>query len=211
MADRLSVYNGALLHLGSEPLASLSEEGTKRRKLDAAWDSVVKWCLSQAYFNFSIRTAEISVDEDVEPLFGYQFAFSKPEDWVRTAAMSADEYCQLPLIRYRDETGYWFSDIDPMYVQYVSDDASYGFNVGAWPETFVAFVEYALAHKTCKAVTGSSDGTDTLYKKTVRAKRDAANKDAMDDPATKFLPSGRLVASRGGAGLGSREGRYRSG
>ncbi|PAQ00906.1 hypothetical protein LRP31_25455 [Mesorhizobium mediterraneum] len=207
----MEIYNGALLHLGSEPLASLVEEGTKRRKLDAAWDSVVKWCLNEAYFNFSIRTVEVSEDEDVETLFGYQFAFSKPDDWVRTAAVSADEYCQLPLIRYRDENGYWYADIDPIYVQYVSNDEEYGLNIGAWPETFVVFAEYALAQKVCKAVTGSSDGTDTLYKKMIRAKRDAANKDAMDDPATKFLPEGRLVSSRQGSRLGSREGRFRAG
>jgi hypothetical protein len=211
MSDRLGIYNGALLHLGSEPLASLSEEGPKRRKLDAAWDSVVRWCLNEAYFNFSIRTIELSEDEDIETLFGYQFGFSKPTDWIRTAALTTDEYCQLPLIQYRDEAEFWYTDVDPIYVQYVSSDEAYGFNVGAWPETFVAFAEYALAQKVCKAVTGSSDGTDTLYKKMIRAKRDAANKDAMDDPATKFLPEGRLLRSRGQAGLGSREGRFRAG
>lgn len=209
MTTRLAVYNGALLHLGSEPLATLSEEGTKRRKLDAAWDSVVEWCLEQAYFNFSIRTVELAHDEDVETLFGYQFAFSKPEDWVRTAALSPDEYCQIPLLQYRDEVGFWYSDVDPIYVQYVSDDAEYGLNLGGWPTTFATFVEYALAHKACKGITGSSDGVDALYKKMIRAKRDAANKDGMNEPATKFPPSGRLVGSRGSTG--GREGRYRAG
>jgi hypothetical protein len=209
MADKLGVYNGALLHLGSEPMVALTEDGPKRRKLDAAWDSVVKWCLEQAIWNHALRSAKVDASPSLATSFGYSFVFEKPNDWIRTGAISTDEYGRVPLLEYEDRTDFWLADVDPLYVWWVSNDPDYGLDLGRWPETFTTFVEYALAHKACKAITGSSEGRDALKKEMIRAKRDAANKDAMNNPATKFPPTGRLVASRGGSR--SREGRYRAG
>jgi hypothetical protein len=31
-----------------------------------------------------------------------------------------------PLTDYADEVAYWFSDLDEIYVRYVSDDANFG-------------------------------------------------------------------------------------
>lgn len=209
MASKLGLYNAALLHLGQGPLGALTDEGSARRKLDAAYDDIAKWCLEQGFWNHAIRTVELYNDDDSATLFGYSFVYSKPTDWVRTCALSADEYLRLPLLNYKDADGYWYADIEPIYLEYISNDASYGMNLGSWPQTYTTFVEYALAHKVCKAVTGSSEGSENLYKLMIRAKRDAANKDGMNEPVTKFPPTGRLIGSRG-TSFG-REGRYRAG
>jgi hypothetical protein len=44
--------------------------------------------LAKGMWNFAIRSVELHEDEDVEPLFGYQYAFSKPDDWVRTVSIN---------------------------------------------------------------------------------------------------------------------------
>lgn len=209
MASKLGIYNAALGHLGQEPLASLSEEGTARRKLDAAYDDVVEWCLEQSFWNFAMRSVKMEASPSLSTDFGYSYVFEKPDDWVRTAALTTDEYGKSPLLRYEDRTDFWLADDDELYLWYVSNDSDFGLDLGRWPQTFTTFVEYALAHKTCKGISGSSEGRDDLYKFMIRAKRDASNKDAMNEPVTKFPPTGRLVASRGAAF--NREGRYRAG
>ncbi|MGE0231431.1 MAG: hypothetical protein AB7O39_03160 [Flavobacteriaceae bacterium] len=211
MTDKLSLYNGALLHLDEEPLASLSETGNKKKKLDAAYDSVFRWCLEQGFWNFALRAVTLEPSDSLTSEFGYSLVFEKPDDWIRTAAMSADEYGRIPLLNYEDRKDYWLADIEPIYLWYVSNDADYGADLGKWPESYVNFFQYALAHRICGAVTGGQSRKQELLEMMMRAKRDASNKDGMNQPATRFPPSGRLVASRGGSGLGSREGRYRAG
>jgi hypothetical protein len=51
-------------------------------------------------------------------------AFAKPTDWVDTSAVCQDEYFRVPLLQYADEVGYWFADLDEIYVKYVSDGAT---------------------------------------------------------------------------------------
>ena len=203
MASKLGVYNAALLHLGQEPLSALSDEGTARRKLDAAYDDVVEWCLEQGFWNHAMRLVEMEASPSLSTDFGFTFVYEKPDDWVRTAALTTDEYRKSPLLEYEDRTDYWLADVEPVYLWYVSNDADYGLDLGRWPQTFSTFVEYALAQKTCKGITGSSETRDDLYKLMIRAKRDASNKDAMNEPS-KFPATGSWVRSRGTSGSSDR-------
>ncbi len=209
MASKLGLYNTALLHLDQEPLAALTDEGKGRRALDAVYDDIVEWCLEQGFWNFAMRLVKMEASPSLDTDFGYRFVFEKPDDWVRTAALSTDEYRSHPLLQYEDRTDFWLADVDPLYLWYVSNDTDYGLDLGRWPQTFTTFVEYALANKICGSVTGSQSRREDLYKLMIRSKRDAANKDAMNEPVTKFPPTGRLVASRGYGR--NREGRYEAG
>jgi hypothetical protein len=59
---------------------------------------------------------------NVDPAFGLAYGFTKPSDWIRTAGVCSDERFATPLIQYKDEAGYWYADITPIYVRYVSND-----------------------------------------------------------------------------------------
>lgn len=211
MATKLGVYNGALFHLDTEALVSLTEEGKKRRALDTAYGDVVQACLEAGLWNFAMRSVEMESTPSEATDWGYTYVFDKPDDWVRTAALTTDEYGKSPLLQYEDRSDFILTDVEPIYLWYVSNHEEYGLDLGKWPQSFTDYVEYALAHKTCGVVTGGSEKKDTLYKKMIRAKRDAASKDAMNQPVTRFPPAGSLVGSRLGRGLGSREGRFRAG
>ena len=139
--DRLKIYNGALQIIGDRRLAGLSENVKARHELDAVWqDGGVQYCLEQAQWNFAMRTAMITYDPDVDPAFGYQHAFEKPTDWVNTSAVCQDEYYNVPLLQYADEVGWWFADITPIYVKFVSNGDDYGMNLAKWPYSFTEFV-----------------------------------------------------------------------
>lgn len=208
--SQLSLYNGALLVIGEGKLASLTEEREARYLLDDAWDrGAVKACLEAGDWNFAQRTRRATYDPDVTPTFGFRYAFSKPTDWVRTSAISDDEYFgrSLTNYEYRDEAGYWWCDLQTIYISYVSDDAAYGTDYSLWPESFTDFVEHYLAAKIIPRVRQAASKREEVEARFEKARRDAMNKDALRDGA-KFFPEASWARSRhggrGGRGRGNR-------
>lgn len=197
---RLAVYNEALRILGSRKLASLTEDRKPRHLLDDAFGSDnagVISCLERADWNFATRTVKAEFDPGVEPPFGYRRAYSKPNDFVRLTTLSADEYMRDPMTHedYNDEAGYWFSDIEPLYVRYVSDGDDFGLNSGNWPRSFKQLLAAYLAEETCEAITNSSEHLAKARGIGKEALAHAKSRDAMDE-GVKFPPIGRWVTSR---------------
>lgn len=106
-------------------------------------------------WNFAIRSAMYDYSPSIEPEFGFRRAFNKPEDFVRTAGVCEDEYFRCTLAEYNDEAGFWFADLDVIYVRYVSDDEQYGGDLSLWPPNFTAFVEAWFALQIAPRLTGS--------------------------------------------------------
>jgi hypothetical protein len=102
-------------------------------------------------------------------------------------------------LRYEDEAGYWYSDLDTIYVQYISDDNTYGLNIGEWPESFM---KYVVLYFASEIILGLGKGQIKL--KNIIALRDAALKTAKSkakqSEPTRFPPTGSWVNSRGGRG-----------
>jgi hypothetical protein len=196
MADRLAIYRGALRLLGNAAgLSSLTEVNPARYRLDEAWQPAVDYLLAKGLWNFAIRSVELSNDEDVEPLFGRQYAFSKPEDWVRTASMSSDGTFSTSYEQYEDEGDYWYADTDPLYVKYVSNDSSYGWNIGAWRQPFSKALEAYLAYECglpISADKGNRNDMNTLFRSLLK---EAKTLDAVDE-RVQYSPTGRLVRAR---------------
>lgn len=193
MATKLGLYNAALRHLGETPLASVTESRPSRRALDAAYaDGFIDAVLEAGQWNFASRASELTYEPSITPGFGYSRAFTQPDDFIRLLAISADEFFNVPLLEYSEEAEHWFCEHDTLYVKYISNDASYGGNLGAWPETFTVYAGYVLAERIAASVNASK--LEDVVKLCRRAKTDALSKDAMADP-TKFLPMGTWAAS----------------
>jgi hypothetical protein len=205
--SRLALYNSALLIMGERAIASLTENVKARRSLDSAWnDNAVKYCLEQGQWQFAMRTERIDYDPDVDVEFGYQFAFNKPDDWVLTSAFCSDENFRSPLSLYHDETDYWYSDTNPIYVRYVSNDATYGGDLSRWPSTFCDYVATYLASKTALDITGSRDIVAEIMRPRMglldRALLKAKNRAAMTQGAQRPAPGSWVMARAGNHGRG---------
>jgi len=138
------LYNNALLLCGERFLASLSEDREPRHLLDQVYNSNgIDYCLEQAQWWFAMRAVMIDYDPSISPDFGYQKAFTVPEDWIRTSALCSDEYFKTPLLCHAAEPDYWYADITPIYVKYVSNDTAYGGDLSRWP---ASFADYAAAY-----------------------------------------------------------------
>lgn len=199
---RLNLYNDALLICGERFLSSLSEERKPRRLLDQVWDSDgVRFCLETGQWQFAMRAQQIYHDPDISPSFGYVHAFNKPDDWVNTSAVCSDERFNTPLLQYADELEYWYADIEPIYVKFVSDDDDYGGNLALWPASFAEYVSAYFASRVIMDLTSDKVKMDALLDPNkgilVTRKKTALNMAAMTRP-TSFLAPGRWVSARWG-------------
>jgi hypothetical protein len=199
---QLTLYNKALLLMGERSLASLSEEREPRRRLDEVWDSgaAVKYCLEQGQWNFAMRTVQVDYDTNIEPDFGYQRAFEKPSDWVITSALCADENFRVPLLEYWDEAGYWYANLDTIYVRYVSNHVTYGLDYTLWPESFREYVEEYLCSKVVLAISEDDDKEAASLKRLRKKLLTAKSRAAMSDP-TSFPAQGGWSSARQGRGF----------
>lgn len=203
MTTRLALYNGALLELGERELSALTDNVTARTTLDRVWnDNLVDFVLGQGQWRWARRTSELVPAPAVTPDFGYRLAYEKPSDHVRTCGMYSDEYGQNPLTAYVFEQGYFFTDIEPIYLTYVSNDAQYGGDLSLWDEEFVRYVQVYMASRVCVRLTQDKDRAADLKKEAKKLLLDAKSGDAQEGP-TVFPPPGNFVRAR----LGSRSGR----
>jgi len=199
---KLDIYNDALTHLESRLIASLSENREPRRVLDQYWganDKLVRFALQQGDWNFATRTTMLSYDTAVTPAFGLSYAFAKPTDFKRLISIASDERFESPLlarIGYVDEAGFWYSDLQDLYLRYVSDGDTYGFSSGQWTETFRNYLSFRLAWLACKRITGKEDMKLDLEKGMDKALAEARSINSMNE-GTKMPRPGNWARSRG--------------
>lgn len=195
---QLGLYNEALRLIGERRLASISENREPRRVLDDIWnDGAIDYCLEQGQWNFAMRAVEITASATV-PNFGYLFAFDKPNDFIRTAGVAEDERFDQPLTDMNEEVGFWFANINIIYVRYISNATTYGTDLQRWPSTFSKFVAAYLASEAVFTLTQSTEKQKYILGTLADRLKRARSIDAMADP-TQFLPQGNwTMARRGG-------------
>ncbi|KPK74235.1 MAG: hypothetical protein AMJ84_00160 [Acidithiobacillales bacterium SM23_46] len=205
MPTKLTLYNGALSIIGERKLADLTENREPRYKLDDIWDNdLVRRVLQMGQWNFAKRTVELGSSPSVTPSFGYQYAFDKPADFVRTIMVAHDQYFNIPITRYSDEGAWIFCDQETIYFAYVSDDTQWGSDFTLWPPNFTEMVEHYLAYKVAPRITGMDFNERELERKWKTWLAEAKATDAMESPA-KFPPKGGWARSRQGFRGGSRD------
>lgn len=198
MATKLGVYNSALTHLEERALSALTDSVESRRAIDAVYTETVNLCLEAAQWKFAKRVVEIEASDSISPTFGFTYAFAKPTDLVRLTALSSSDRLQPPLLDYSEEGDYWYADVDPLYVAYVSNDTEWGFDLGKWPPSFAEYVAVRLAAKSAGRLMKGDKLRDTLKKEERTAMGVARANDAMGGPPA-FLPSSNWSQARHGS------------
>jgi hypothetical protein len=201
MATKLALFNNALVELGHTPVADTGETVTSARTLVRVYDGVVAECLANGSWNFAMETIKATADTGVEPGFGFSEVFAKPSDWLRTMAVSQDEYFTFPELNYLDDSNFWSADFSPIYIRYVSNDTGLGLDLARWPQLFTRYVELELAARSCYKLTQSRELLVDIKKDRDKARLKAKNVDAMDEVNPKFPPpSGWTTARQGRSG-----------
>lgn len=198
-ATQLSLFNGALRILGQTQLQTLTDNVEAQYALTGVWNDgngAINACLEQGLWYFAKRTSMLTYDTSITPNFGYQCAFEKPGDWVRTMAVCQDQDFEMPLTRMIDEAGFLYSDLQTIYFAYVSNAADYGSNMNLWPQSFVLAMEGYLAERVVRAIcAGDENKIASVQKEALRLMKDARSKVAMNESAS-FPPMGSWVRAR---------------
>lgn len=207
-ATKLSTINGALRLIKAGKLSATELANNTRepaRVANEVWDQdFVRGCLESGAWRFAIRSRMITADPGIDPQFdgeGYQFAFEKSTDWVRTTGVYSDAGMRCAFSDYRDETGYIFCNLDVLYVSHISDDASFGGNLAGWPMSFREFVEAKLASKIAGPLT--QEGRDMMSLANITL-RQAIGKDVINEPARR-QQTGSWVRARIGSLTNSKQ------
>lgn len=180
------------------PASDVEDEMVLRRLLDEAYDDAVEHCLADSLWNFASRTVAIEAETDIEPEFGYNYTFEKPDDFIRLVAIADNGFLYPTLDEYLDEGQYWHANVDPLYVQYVSDDTSAGRDESLWPITFKKAVEAYLALEIAPSAGMSANFIAGLNDEFRRRLRDARSKDSANQAAMRPSPGRLLLARTGG-------------
>lgn len=207
---RLRLYNEVLRLHGDKRLSSVNEQSESRRILDDVWEQdPVRYVLEKALWKFARRTVSVSADASLTTISGWEYGFLKPDDVARVAAVSETESFSEPFLTYQDEGEYWYANVDPIFVSYVSFDGDFGYNTELWTKTFEHVVAAYMATKSVKRLTKEGlklgQDIDKYYRKLLL---EAKANDAQLGP-TRFLPEGRFVRARGyGGSRRHRDGGY---
>lgn len=208
---RLKIYNGALQICKVRQIASLSVNEESRRELDLVWnDNGVRYCLQRGQWTFARCSAKFQADTAIQPSFGYRYGFAKPVDYVNTNAICSDEFFNAPVTRYADETGFWYADIDTLYIKYTSDGATYGGDLSRWSEAFTEYVKAYFASKVCGKLSSDDVREEMIIKPRngiMAIALDIAKNSDMQGEPTRFPPMGTWSRAR----LGTMNGDWRDG
>ena len=203
MVSRLSIYNHAASILSEPRLLRLEENRPFRRECDAAFDRSVMNALESGNWNFAIRAVMIEATSDITPAFGHPYVFAKPDDHVRTAALSIDPYFREPFEDFSNEGDYWAASIETLYLRYVSKDPAYGFDPGKWTQKFADLVAYEMAVALSGPIQTNAAKREQLSRELKQARTDANAFNGANKPVKRF-PEGRWTRARRG-----NHGRYR--
>lgn len=196
---KLQLYNQALGMIGEGKLSALTDNRPERYALDDIWDQdPIKQMLEETYWEFATRTLEWNYNSAIEPAFGYSRAYDRPANYVRTVSLCTDEFFNEPLTDYHIEAGYWFCDIDIIYLRYISDSDDYGRNMSLWTELFRNCVATKMAKELAIRLTKSQTIKDGIEREHNKYLRDAKSLNAQEKP-TQYLRPGSWTRSRTGS------------
>lgn len=206
MTTKLKIYNLALAtFVGTQRLANLTENVASRHALDAVYDSSIQYMLEQGIWKFALRAAQLTKDVTA-PTLHREHAFTIPADFVRLARISSDDRLDAELLDYREANGKWYTNVDPIYVEYVSNDAAYGLDLDLWPANFEQAVASWMAYQSVLDISKDRGDRADLLKLHQLTLNNAKRLDAVDE-AVKRKPAGTWARSRGfGAINGTRRG-----
>lgn len=183
MATKLQIYNGALRRLGNPLLISLAQETSSRRYLDNVWDEgLMDFVLDRGKWSFAKRTLRISFSTTLIPQFGLRYAFPQPDDFVKLVGIWIDSRARVPLLNYQYERGVFYADQDHIFLQYVSNDPTYGGNIAVWPNAFTQYVQTYMALQVEPFITNNIRMNNELEKDLIIAERMALTSDGLNKP-----------------------------
>lgn len=193
----LQIYNEALFMCGHTPITSTSEDSRTRGLLDRALDTgVVNNALEDKDWYFAKVSDKVFYDPSLNPDWGYEYVFQKPDTMYRITGVFQDEYLQVPLKNYADEGSNIYCNLQEIYLEYIPN--TYVSSPTQWPVYFRKLVAADLAVLVAPQLEGADVGFVVQRHQEIRSQ--ALSNDASQNPPRR-LATGSWVTARTRTGI----------
>ena len=201
---KLAIYKKAIRSIKQTPIGALTDDVQVRHRCDDEYDGVLAWLLEQAFWRTAMRSAQITQNEAIDPAFAFDYAHDLPSDFVRRETISASEFLDPPLDEqiggpgYLIEGGYIWANVTPLYMRYVSNDASYGYDLTLWTDGMAEAAGLQLGSRIAPYVAASAEMAEELHEASMVRVGRAATFDSLQQ-TTRRMREGTWSKVRGPA------------
>lgn len=187
MTSAVSICNLALMRLGHNPIASLSEDSKAGIACNANYEPVRDALIESHPWNFAIKRDELAQDATA-PEFEFAYRYTLPADFLRLIR-TEDESGSI-FTENRIENGYLLTDAGSVKIEYVAKITD--------PNTFTPlFVDVLAAHLSAALCMWLNDNQSAAQKleEVAAAKLSLARSvDAMQGTPRDFITDEWIVA-----------------
>lgn len=172
-ATSVSICSNALLRLGAQTIASLSESNDRARLAANLYDTVRDSTLRSHPWNWAVKRVILAPDSTV-PAFDFTAQFTLPSDWLKTLQVGQDGF----EVEYRTESGKIMASGTSLALRYIWRNTV----ESTWDAMLVEAMELAMAAAMAYGITKSASMVEvaqTALKAHMKLCRAA---DGQDDP-----------------------------
>lgn len=190
MATPVSICSNALLRLGGQTIASLSESNDRARLAANLYETVRDSTLRSHPWNCAVKRVVLAPDTTV-PAFDFTAQFTLPSDWLKTLQVGQDGF----EADYRTESGKIMASGTSLALRYIWRNTV----ESTWDAMLVEAMEHAMAAAMAYGITKSASMVELQEKKLQMFLKRCRATDGQDDPPETLGDFPLLQARFGGA------------
>lgn len=172
-ATSVSICSNALLRLGAQTIASLSESNDRARIAAGLYETVRDSMLRSHPWNCAVKRVILAPDATA-PAFDFTAAFTLPSDWLKTLQVGQDGF----EVDYRTEGGKIMASGTSLPLRYIWRNTV----ESTWDAMLVEAMELAMASAMAYGITKSASMADVAEKKLQMFMKRCRSTDGQDDP-----------------------------
>lgn len=142
----VSISNMALVKLGQEPIASISQDTKLAKLCNAVFEPCRNEVLEGHPWSFATKTVELASIVATDPMGEWSFVYQKPADFLKM--IRAEDWKQEFEIR----DAYLMANEEPLKIKYIFECT----NTGLWSYSFAQCLSWRVAAEISYAVTKSN-------------------------------------------------------
>lgn len=190
MATSVSICSNALLRLGAQTIASLSESNDRARIAAGLYETVRDSTLRSHPWNCAVKRVVLAPDTAV-PAFDFTAQFTLPSDWMRTLQVGQDGF----EVDYRTESGKIMASGTSLPLRYIWRNTV----ESTWDAMLVEAMELSMAAAMAYGITKSTTKEDKAEAKLHDFMKRCRATDGQDDPPDTLGDFPLMDARFGGA------------
>jgi len=190
MATSVSICSNALLRLGAQTIASLSESNDRARLAANLYETVRDSTLRSHPWNCAVKRVVLAPDTDV-PAFDFAAQFTLPSDWLKTLQVGQDGF----EVDYRTESGKIMASGTSLALRYIWRNTV----ENTWDAMLIEAMELAMSAAMAYGITKSASMVEAAEGKLQQFMKRCRSTDGQDDPPDTLGDFPLMQARFGGA------------